>query len=323
MSHQMENISTPDNNPDDTYRFMLLRRTMIKAALAGLIAFTAQSDGLAEAPASPTETTSNELSSKPVALPDDYAEIQALKQAARAEEAETARQSEMRAEIAHGPDSPIDPSILPSKTFVGAFTISLSGDHSLPWASDAEKTYDSYYKSFGKTRPATSNYEVHRLMAGDTSQATPATNEMLSYGAVIDQYSSAETLIIATHNITPIHAPVSLNGVEYDQSQIGANAVNVPGDKLTLVTPSKFLNYVNSYTYVNTSHFIIDVNNQQQLNSLRAPNADGKAVVRVYKCWPAGSDRYRWVDEYVLESMQTAPGSVAPVGGATITNTNQ
>jgi len=132
--------------------------------------------------------------------------------------------------------------------------------------------------------------------------------------------------------VTSIHAPISVDGKTYNQSEMGVNAVVQPGDQLTWLLPAAD-GKVHKFTYVAVDSYVSKVKGatkkenaalQYTFNKrLNAPDKQGEQILRTYKCWQPGSDVYRLVDEWKLVSSEEIAGTVKPVGHVTHSGSNR
>lgn len=187
---------------------------------------------------------------------------------------------------------------------LGAISITYK-DTALNLAQD-KPIADYYANVLSKPRPAINNPFVHRLVA-DSSNA----DKVLAEGAVMEKGGTPNNLIIAMHDITPVVAPVTLDGKTYNQSEMGKNAVPVVGDLLTLAVNRN--GYVVKFEYELTDTKVVPATDaaaaELYLNSGDTPE------VKTYMCWEPGSADKRFVGTWRLVDKTLKEGEVVPVGG--------
>lgn len=210
-----------------------------------------------------------------------------------------------------GPELP-NPAAFKNGQFLGAIVIDYKNNASRPWGD-----ISAYYTRNGRQRPALNDPFVHRMVAGtvDSKGMDVISDAALANGAVLDKTSTNKTIVIGMHDITPVTAPVRLDGHTYAQSQMGINAVVVPGDRLTWVMPAG-KGKVQEFTFEARRSYVINATNQKQINALfETADPHGKTILRTYKCWKPGDDKQRLIDEFVLVETHEEAGTVAAVGG--------
>ncbi len=169
---------------------------------------------------------------------------------------------------------------------------------------------DAYYERKGLAKPPMNNPFVHQLIAGGAEGSDAITDEMLAHGVVAHKINGAVT-ILAMHNVTPVDAPVAIDGTTHNQTQMGINAVVVPGDVLTLVLPDQS-GLLASFSYKAVRSWIIDTHDATASEAiLHDSEPFGTQKVRTYKCWEPGDDRYRLVDEWVWISAEVSTAEIA------------
>lgn len=202
---------------------------------------------------------------------------------------------------------------LPNGAFVGAVQILYKDNPDRPWDE-----INSYYQRKGQQRPPMNNPFAHQTVVGTNGESgVHVTEENLAHGFVLDKTSVGNNIVGAMHNISSVNAPVVIDGQEFSQSQMGINAVVMPGDRMVLSFQNEESRMVDVFEFEAKSSWIFDVGAdrsvaEDSINRLFYPETDSEGVMlQTYKCWPPGSDRQRIVDVWQQVSAETTLGSVA------------
>jgi len=207
----------------------------------------------------------------------------------------------------------------PSGKFIGALELLRKGPHETKGSSDL--------------------MVVHRLNNGiwTPTKAGMAVNPnpMLNYGPVYIQNTApfgtqGETSLIAAHDVTPIDAPVTINGSTYNQSVVthsmnaSPNLTNPNGGIGNMEIDDQIIIYLNQpdntekvLTYTINKRYIIDPNDAQQVQALANPQeslSNSDSQLTYYDCWTPGSANYREVFNAILKSTNIVPGNASYPG---------
>lgn len=169
-----------------------------------------------------------------------------------------------------------------------------------------------------------------RLVGGNSYLVDP----WLDNGYVMPLVRNANNnlVVLAGHNITPINAPVEIDGTVYDQSMLGINKYMANGTKVRVVVPSSDqqlaeAGYATVYEYEITQKTIVnyeqdpDAAAEQVFADPSNDTGDSRQVLRIYDCWPPGSSQYRIVYEGRLAASSWKQTTVAlPTGLSVLYN---
>ncbi len=231
-----------------------------------------------------------------------------------------------------------DPTSYAPGEFIGALVIDYSGDYdkNAPLTS-AEKSacfagealsqdkmgaciWDQrkeYFARRGEGNPEAYPVSVHRFTAGEGSSVNP----YLENGPILhtDRVGD-EPIVIAMHNVTPIHAPVIWNGEQYDQPMLGINNFIAKGSEVKTIEPSDREGFVIEYTYENTGFFVVNYNANPESATAEVYRAKDGVDFELYNCGPVGYDDVRLVYTFKEISSSYVEGSVASTGDTIIGN---
>lgn len=212
---------------------------------------------------------------------------------------------------------PLDPSRYSHGEFVGAIQIDYLGDRSSESAQAADQAYDSFF-SGNYDAPSAGKTVVLRLTAmGDPRDG----DRLLRLGAVIDNITDPNSLVIGLHNVLDIDGAVELNGQVYDGHVAGASGVMEIGDRLTVWVADKD----NPGTVERYVYQVVSAEGGESAYTIANADANIDSVVyqaspspdffqlSTYICWPPNQLAQRLVTRLQLIESSTVPGSVSPV----------
>lgn len=205
----------------------------------------------------------------------------------------------------------------PDGAFMGAMVVKYADNPSRDLQTEAD-LINKYWRSKGLPRPAINNPSVHRLrMGGDiTSETAEDFNILLDEAAVAHRDTDNGLVLIALHNITPVKGPVELNGVVYDQPQMGINELVMPGDVLEVILPSlKSPGFIDVFRFAAADSRTIAYPAEIQTAYERAPLdervlPEDSVLARTYICWPPGQANDRLMVDWAPQNTETMPGTV-------------
>lgn len=205
----------------------------------------------------------------------------------------------------------------PDGSFMGAIVVKYADNPSRDLRSEAD-LINKYWKSKGLPRPPVNNPSVHRLrMGGDiTNETAEDFNILLDEAAVAHRDTDNGLVLIALHNITPVRGPVELNGVIYDQPQMGINELVMPGDVMEVVLPSlKNPGFIDVFRFAAAGSRTIAYPAEIQTAYENAPPDGGvlpedSVLARTYICWPPGQANNRLLVDWAPQNTETMPGTV-------------
>ncbi len=219
------------------------------------------------------------------------------------------------AEAIGGTPPPLDPGAFAHGDFVGALQIDYLGDRSSASAQAADAAYNAFFQG-NYDGPYPGKSTVLRLTAmGDPRDG----DRLLRLGAVIDNITDPNSLVIGIHNVMTIDGSVELNGQVFDQNVAGASGVLEIGDRITIWTPNETPGAVNRYVYevVNpdggdAAYSVVDADANIDTFIYRESPSNDFFQLTTYICWPPNQLAQRLVTRLKLVESSIEPGSVLP-----------
>jgi len=219
------------------------------------------------------------------------------------------------AEAVGGTPPPLDPGTFSHGDFVGALQIDYLGDRSSASAQAADAAYNAFFQG-NYDGPYPGKSTVLRLTAmGDPRDG----DRLLRLGAVIDNITDPNSLVIGIHNVMTIDGSVELNGQVFDQNVAGASGVLEIGDRITIWTPNETPGAVNRYVYevVNpeggdAAYSVVDADANIDTFIYRESPSNDFFQLTTYICWPPNQLAQRLVTRLKLVESTIEPGSVLP-----------
>jgi len=219
------------------------------------------------------------------------------------------------AEVVGGTPPPLDPGAFAHADFVGALQIDYLGDRSSASAQAADAAYNAFFQG-NYDGPYPGKSTVLRLTAMEDPRDG---DRLLRLGAVIDNITDPNELVIGIHNVLTIDGSVELNGQVFDQNVAGASGVLEIGDRITIWTPNETPGAVNRYVYevVNpeggdAAYSIVDADANIDTFVYRESPRDDFFQLTTYICWPPNQLAQRLVTRLQLVESTIEPGSVLP-----------
>lgn len=219
------------------------------------------------------------------------------------------------AEVIGGTPPPLDPGTFSHADFVGALQIDYLGDRSSASAQTADAAYNAFFQG-NYDGPYPGKSTVLRLTAMEDPRDG---DRLLRLGAVIDNITDPNELVIGIHNVLTIDGSVELNGQVFDQNVAGASGVLEIGDRITIWTPNETPGAVNRYVYevVNpeggdAAYSVVDADANIDSFVYRASPSEDFFQLTTYICWPPNQLAQRLVTRLQLVESAIEPGSVLP-----------
>lgn len=223
--------------------------------------------------------------------------------------------SERDAYIAAGA-APLDPSAFAHGEFVGAIDLQYLGPRTSQTAQAADAKYAEYFKG-AYTPPRPGERNAIRLNAmGDPRDG----DRLLYLGAIIDNITLPNEIVLGLHNITRIEGGVEINGERFEGRVAGANGTLVVGDRMTIwVTDPVYPELVNKYVYevveseAGGDYAVVDVGPGYEDIIYRASPSEDVYQLSLYTCWPPNQSIRRLVTRFHLVDVVIEEGSVKPL----------
>lgn len=216
-----------------------------------------------------------------------------------------------------GAIAPLDPGRFEHGDFVGALQIDYLGNRTSESARFADQAYNDFFDG-SYDSPGAGKSVVLRLTAmGDPRDG----DRLLRLGAVIDNITPANSLVIGLHNVMDVQGAVELNGQVHDARVAGASGVLEIGDRVTIwVAEPDNPGTVERYVYEAVSAEGGDspytiANADANIDSVvyRASPSPDVFQLSTYICWPPNQLAQRLVTRLQLVESSLVPGSVSPV----------
>lgn len=215
------------------------------------------------------------------------------------------------------PPPAFDPGAFAHADFVGAIDIQYLSDRTTAAAEAADQKYSEYFGG-SYTPPAPGARNVVRLTAfEDPVDAV----RLLEYGAVVDNITGPNELVIGLHNVQAIQGGVELNGETFAGDVGGAAGTMAAGDRLTIWTPDpNYADLVRRYDFEvvpadgDAGFALVDSDSGAEEYIYSPSPEEGIFQLTTYTCWPPNQLDQRLVTRLHQVSSAVVVGSVSPVG---------
>jgi len=144
-------------------------------------------------------------------------------------------------------------------------------------------------------------------------------DRLLYLGAIIDNITLPNEIVLGLHNITRIEGGVEINGERFEGRVAGANGTLVVGDRMTIwVTDPVYPELVNKYVYevveseAGGDYAVVDVGPGYEDIIYRASPSEDVYQLSLYTCWPPNQSIRRLVTPFHLVDVVIEEGSVKP-----------
>lgn len=213
---------------------------------------------------------------------------------------------------------PLDPGRFGHAQFVGAIDIQYQGDRSSESAIAADAKYEAFYGTYDG--PVAGERSVVRLTAFNDPRDG---DRLLRQGAVIDNITAPNSLVIGLHNVLEIEGGVEVNGEVFEGRVGGASGALEVGDRMTIWTPDPtYVGLVNRYVYEAVpaedggAYALVDADRQDIEEFIYRAPAGEEYQLTAYTCWPPNQLAQRMVTRLHLVESAIERGSVSPVDPA-------